>query len=213
MPEIGLDEEPISPVRREETVTNRKPNRTISSGAQDVHVQRVGHQDRPPPAPQGRSPPPVGDRSRSVRERRARARRSRLRSARQSATPPAMPRQIIGSDADQADDPARGDRAGPDVEHIGAADIVRAHLADRRGSGRHDPGGEAAEELDRRDQHQVGQHPAGGHGRGDPRADDVADAEELRRDLRRDRTGRQRGARTPSPGMSFQSLKASMASL
>ena len=29
MPEIGFDDEPISPVRREETVTNRKPNSTI----------------------------------------------------------------------------------------------------------------------------------------------------------------------------------------
>ena len=31
MPEMGLDEEPISPVSREETVTNRNPNTTIST--------------------------------------------------------------------------------------------------------------------------------------------------------------------------------------
>src|SRR5436189_1402946 len=31
MPEIGFDDEPTSPVRREETVTNRKPNATMSS--------------------------------------------------------------------------------------------------------------------------------------------------------------------------------------
>src|SRR5687768_12411429 len=30
MPEIGLEDEPTSPVRREETVTNRKPKATIS---------------------------------------------------------------------------------------------------------------------------------------------------------------------------------------
>ena len=30
MPEMGLDEDPISPVRRDDTVTNRKPNSTIS---------------------------------------------------------------------------------------------------------------------------------------------------------------------------------------
>src|SRR5204862_2252856 len=29
MPEIGLEDDPISPVSREETVTNRKPNATI----------------------------------------------------------------------------------------------------------------------------------------------------------------------------------------
>ena len=29
MPEIGLEDEPISPVRRRETVTNRKPKTTI----------------------------------------------------------------------------------------------------------------------------------------------------------------------------------------
>ena len=29
MPEIGFDDEPISPVSREETVTNRKPSTTI----------------------------------------------------------------------------------------------------------------------------------------------------------------------------------------
>ncbi len=31
MPEIGLEEEPSSPVSREETVTNMKPNSTINS--------------------------------------------------------------------------------------------------------------------------------------------------------------------------------------
>ena len=29
IPEIGFDDEPISPVRRDETVTKRKPNTTI----------------------------------------------------------------------------------------------------------------------------------------------------------------------------------------
>ena len=51
-----------------------------------------------------------------------------------------------------------------------------AHLGDRHGPGRNDAGDALAEELDRRDQHQVGQHAARRHGRGDLRADDVADA-------------------------------------
>ena len=33
MPEIGLLDEPISPVNRDETVTNRNPNSTISTAA------------------------------------------------------------------------------------------------------------------------------------------------------------------------------------
>src|SRR2546421_12652865 len=31
IPEIGFEDEPISPVNRDDTVTNRKPNATISS--------------------------------------------------------------------------------------------------------------------------------------------------------------------------------------
>src|ERR1051325_8264795 len=31
MPEIGFDDEPISPVSRDDTVTNRKPNATIKT--------------------------------------------------------------------------------------------------------------------------------------------------------------------------------------
>src|SRR5437763_2728888 len=31
MPEMGLDDEPISPVRRDDTVTNKNPNSTIST--------------------------------------------------------------------------------------------------------------------------------------------------------------------------------------
>ena len=37
MPEMGLELEPISPVKREETVTNRNPNRTIKT-AHEIHV-------------------------------------------------------------------------------------------------------------------------------------------------------------------------------
>ena len=54
IPEIGLEDEPISPVRREETVTKRKPNRRIRT-RRGVHVQPArrpngGHQSRQPPA-------------------------------------------------------------------------------------------------------------------------------------------------------------------
>ena len=36
MPEIGLDDEPISPVSRDETVTNRNPNSTIMAAADEA---------------------------------------------------------------------------------------------------------------------------------------------------------------------------------
>ena len=39
MPEIGFDDEPISPVRREHTVTNKKPEDHDQDRAADVHVQ------------------------------------------------------------------------------------------------------------------------------------------------------------------------------
>ncbi len=41
MPEIGLDDEPITPVIRELTVTNRNPNNTIMTAA-DQPARQVG---------------------------------------------------------------------------------------------------------------------------------------------------------------------------
>src|SRR5687767_5372125 len=37
MPEIGFDDDPISPVNRDETVTNRKPKATINSAPRMFH--------------------------------------------------------------------------------------------------------------------------------------------------------------------------------
>ncbi len=39
MPEIGLEEDPISPVRREETVTKRKPKPTMRSAPRRFHCR------------------------------------------------------------------------------------------------------------------------------------------------------------------------------
>ena len=39
MPEMGLEEEPISPVSREETVTKRKAEGDDEQRAQQIHVQ------------------------------------------------------------------------------------------------------------------------------------------------------------------------------
>src|SRR5437764_13894498 len=66
MPEIGFDDEPISPVRRDETVTNRKPNTTISRAPRmfmcrlrAIRMQVISR-IRPMPTT-------LGDKSRSVR--------------------------------------------------------------------------------------------------------------------------------------------------
>ncbi len=44
MPEMGFEEEPISPVNRDETVTKRNPNKTISTAA--MRLERI-QQGRP----------------------------------------------------------------------------------------------------------------------------------------------------------------------
>ncbi len=45
MPEIGLDDEPISPVRRDDTVTNRKPKSTMRPAPRTC-MCRSGTQER-----------------------------------------------------------------------------------------------------------------------------------------------------------------------
>ena len=66
MPEIGLEDEPISPVSREETVTNRKPKITISTAPIrfmcSVRAARMAMINARQPAPTN-----FIDRSRSVR--------------------------------------------------------------------------------------------------------------------------------------------------
>ena len=50
MPEIGFDDEPMRPVMRDDTVEKKKPKTTISSGRQDValqrHARREGQEQR-----------------------------------------------------------------------------------------------------------------------------------------------------------------------
>ena len=67
MPEIGLDEDPISPVSRDETVTNRKPKHDDQDRAEHVHVQRRGGKDGQHRAPRCPAATNFIDRSRSVR--------------------------------------------------------------------------------------------------------------------------------------------------
>ena len=121
MPEIGFDDEPISPVSRDETVTNRNPNSTISTApTMPAESTIVGHQvrrrrSRPP----GRALPSSDDRHRQVALGRGRGRR-RCR--------PAAGAQVAQRPSDRADDqrqrPAHADDAagrhgpGADVEDV-----------------------------------------------------------------------------------------------
>ena len=45
MPEIGFDEEPISPVMRDDTVAKKKPKSTIRIDDQDVALRRQPRRD------------------------------------------------------------------------------------------------------------------------------------------------------------------------
>src|ERR1022692_2330976 len=207
MPEIGFDEDPISPVSRDETVTKRKPKTTMrtaptslvpipasrSSGADMIDAMRMT------------IPIPTNfmDRSLSVRgtcATPAPAADSSL--ARPTSRSPSFrPCQIVGRErkrlmippaatapegAEKADDPSGGHGARAHVEDVGRPDVVRLHVGNGYPARRERALEVLPEELDHRDQDQVGQDAAPAHESRDPGPDDVADAEELGGDLRAD---------------------------
>ena len=188
MPETGLALTPISPVMRDDTTTKKKPNTTIrmapsrltaswgstvsSSASADRARQR--HPDRQVeigPEPRGR----LAQAAAQVLEAGAERRDDR------------------GQRPDQRDDAGRGHRARADVEHEVGAHLARAHVGDELGLGEDRLGEAAAEELDGGDEHQVGEAAAGEEVPGDPRPDDVADAQQLGRHLGGDRRALVRG--------------------
>jgi hypothetical protein len=86
---------------------------------------------------------------------------------------------------ENADEAAGGDGTGTDIEDVSVSDVARAHVADQRcalGSKRRPQ--RLAEEAYHRNEHQIREHSAGAHDARDARADDVADTEQLRRNLR-----------------------------
>ncbi len=92
MPEMGLDEEPISPVSREETVTNKNPNTTIRiAPSQFIFMEGVTQIA----ATSARQPKATNfiDKSRYVRSAVVRACAA---AAPKSAKPVRMPCQISG---------------------------------------------------------------------------------------------------------------------
>ena len=99
-----------------------------------------------------------------------------------------------GKGLHHADEAAGRDGARADVEHIRAADVVGRHVGDGHRARRERPGERFAEKLDQRDQHEIREHAARGHDRRDAEADDVADAEQLGRNLHADRAALERSA-------------------
>ena len=183
MPEIGFDEEPISPTMREDTATKKKPKTTMRTLTRSDHGKPTGiactngiisASTTEPIATQ------VIGMSRSVRSCAAAA-----RAAAQLAHRIADRRVDGRQRAQQRQQPRHRHGAGADVADVGAIDPVRLAVAV-------DPGLREAElhqvGLDRllghehgeqRDQREPRQHAARHHDAGDARADDVADAEVL----------------------------------
>ncbi len=99
MPEIGLEDEPISPVSREDTVTNRKPN-TMMSSAPRKFMCSAGVAMMPTMRTIMPMPTKLMGRSRSVRGTKAAvsARVASARPERKSRRPALRPCQIVGSE-------------------------------------------------------------------------------------------------------------------
>jgi hypothetical protein len=111
MPEIGFDVEPISPVRREETVTKRKPNTTTST-APTRFISSVGANVI---AASSTTMPPATSfigKSWSVRGTSRPAAVS-ARATRKSRSPSRIPRQMVGSDSTRLINPPAATAPAP----------------------------------------------------------------------------------------------------
>ena len=126
MPEIGFDDEPISPVSRDDTVTNRKPRMTISSAPTMRAMMPV------PPTYSGFASAIDDDEREAAdehdlhREVAVGAQHRRRAPPRRRGSPCRPSLQAVPDRrqrAEQADDAARRHRAGADVEDVGAADL------------------------------------------------------------------------------------------
>ena len=82
---------------------------------------------------------------------------------------------------EHADDARRRDATGPDEQQIALAQFLDAHLGDGFRTGFDDGGIAFADEKNQRDDDEITEHRPGHHHRGGPHADDVADAQQLRR--------------------------------
>src|SRR5260370_42272231 len=75
-----------------------------------------------------------------------------------------------------ADDATSRNSPRADIKDISLANTIGRHLADGYRTRRDNPRGAFAEEFDRWDEHEVGEHAAAAHDGSDPRPDDVTHA-------------------------------------
>ena len=139
MPEIGLDEEPISPVSREETVTNNSPKSTTRAApATPLFHPTSAVRNTASTAIKARLPSSTVrvDMSSSVRCCR-RARAPRPCRGRHARHPERIDRRIIGSVRNMLMIPAVATQPAPMNRQIIVAQLARAHLADQLPAGRH----------------------------------------------------------------------------
>ena len=195
MPLTGLDEEPSSPVMREDTTEKKKPNTTMMAAESSATPKpgtacscgRNAMKSARPSEPKITS---RNGRSRSVRRVAAPASAAQV----QVAEGGAERVQDRGQRLQQVDDPAGGHRAGADVADVARPDVVGQHLVDGDGGRVQRQRPSLAEQRDGRDQDQPGQQAAADHDGRRPVADDVADAHQLGRDVH----GHLRGLAVPA---------------
>ena len=198
MPLTGFEEDPSSPVMREETTEKKKPNTTMMAAESSATPKpgtacscgRNVMKSARPSEPEDHQPE-MG-RSRSVRGRRVAAPSPPQREVAERRAERVQDR---GQRLQQVDDAARGHGARADVADVARPDVVRppsGRWAWSTGTERQRPA--LAEERDGRDQHQPGEEPAADHDGRRAVADDVADAHQLGRDVHGDLRGLQRPA-------------------
>ena len=126
MPEIGFEDEPISPVMRLETVTKKKPKSSDQQRRRESESEARRERDRE----QQRERAAEHERDREIAlGAQAARRRPRARSC------CAAPRNAADDGRQRAHErekPAGRDGAGADVEEVGVADLAGRHLAHRQ---------------------------------------------------------------------------------
>ena len=174
MPEIGLALTPISPVMRDDTTTKKNPNTTMSSAPRRLtdNCGSTVSSSASAAAPDQRYPDRQIDIGPDARGSVADASAQILKAGPER-------RDDRRERADQRDDARTGHGAGADVEDEVRSNLGRAHIDDELRLGEDRLGKSAAEELDRRNEDQIGDAATGEQIAGDAGTDDVSHAEQL----------------------------------
>jgi hypothetical protein len=186
MPLVGLLVTPTRPTMRDATVTKKKANTARSTAA----TSRCGRRRRRRRGPARRRawrmtsstpmPTTLSGRSRPVR---GTGHRLFAALAAQLAEADAEAVDHHRQAAHQRDDAGRGHRAGADVAHVAAPQLPGRHVGDQQLGLRIQRQARPPHQSSSRDDHQPRQQAAADHHRGDARPEDVAHAEQRRREV------------------------------